>query len=264
MGNLWFTDLPPGLPQGTPIEISISLDENMVFTIGCKVRAVDWSRTMELQHDGWQNPVLDKAMDANFKVQRGEVADPRAKEQAQNLIDKINEDVRKGDEVAAKDHLTELEKVIEEPAPLVDWKLPLKNILSLADSFWDRLKPVFPGDHEIVKSAEAWIRDARSILDGDDQNKGQEFMKTGIERLFKIPLLGELILAFFAERDPNLSPAASTRLKQAIEDVLEAFDRKDAHAIPDTVKTFRKYLSEAMESVGDGPGIDPTKVMVTI
>ena len=264
MGNIWFTDLPPGLPQGTPVDISIDLDEDMVFTIGCKVRGADWSRTLELQHGGWQNPVLDKAMEANFKVIRGEILDSQVKKKVEELVDDIQKDVNKGDKRSAKEHLKKLENALEEPPPSVDWKIHIENVLTLAKIFWDRIRSVFPEDHEIWKAAEDWIRDAQSVLDDNDREKGEEFQTTGINRLLDVPLVGESVLSVYVEQHPNLAPALAMKLQQEREKLLKAFDRKNGDAISQSIPAFRECLKEAMDSTGDEGLLAPGEVLVTL
>jgi len=255
MGNIWFIDLPPGLPEGTPIDVSMKLDGNMVLTIGCKIRAVDWSRNMELQHDGWQNPVLDEAMSSHIKVKRGEIMGPEA-DKVETHVDKIKEAVLNDDEHTAKTHMNDLKKIhdnlSEEKSDNNDkWKNGLQNIVFLADSYLKRVQDVLPKDDVKVKALNKWIREARQSLDDNDAVKGSELAQNGVAVLIDTPLVGDLAMSSILVQMPSVDPAVATRLEQAKEDMLQAIDRKDVTAINEAMNTFKKCLREALDAMSE-------------
>ena len=258
MGNMWFYGLPGGLPDGTPIEVSMALDSDMVFTIGCRIKEVDWQRKMPLQHDGWQNPALDEAMNAHLDIKKqgitGSVAD-----EMEHHIERIQKAVEENDERAAKNHREQLAQNREKmtakegtaASALGDWKIGLTNVVAISEANLNRVRPVLPAGDAKVLELEQWIREAKTAIETDDDVKGSELLQRGVKTLLNTPLVGNLVLASVAANSPGMDPALSTRLEQAKQDLLLAIDRKDLAELKSAAESFNKLLGEATAKMTD-------------
>jgi molecular chaperone DnaK len=257
MGNIWFRDLPPGLPEGTAIEVSMGLDDDMVFVIGCRIPGIDWARESTLQHDGWQNAALDDAMNAHLEIQREGVTGREA-EEMESHVQGIERAVKSGDRTEAQQHMKQLkeindqqdEKAKQQVVP-ADWRIGIQNVIAIADLYLTRVRPVLPVDNENVQAFDEWMERAKAVLDADDEVKGRDLADEGLKKLLALPLVGELVNATVVSNTPHIDPALTTRLEQAKQDLLSHIDRKDVPGINAAIERFRNVLMEGMKQLGE-------------
>jgi molecular chaperone DnaK len=262
MGNIWFSDLPPGLPEGTDIEISMGLDNDMVFTIGCHISGIDWARESTLQHDGWQNAALDEAMETHLEIQREGLIGPKT-EEMQGCVQRIEQAVQDGDQTEANKHVKQLKDIKEEQkkkgTKQADWHIPLQNVIGLAESQLKRVRPVLPADNKHLQALDEWIKEAKKALDNDDEAKGKDLMEEWWPKLISVPLVGDLSLAILVLNTPSIDPAVITRLEQAKQELLNNIDRHDIAGLEAAFKDFKNVLQEALKQMPkDGAGTTPS------
>lgn len=266
MGNIWFYDLPPGLPEGKAIEVSMALDGDMIFTIGCRIQGTDWSREMILNHGGWQNDVLDEAMTAHTDLRRKGITGHDADEMDKHVRG-LEQAVEQGDRTTAKQHLQELKRVQEaqeieqidssdDKAAGDEWRVPAQNIMNLGKSNLDRVRAVLPSDDQNVIDFDDWCERTQRALDRNDDLAGPGLVEEGKKLLFDVPLVGDLVIATMLANDSTLNPALTTRLEQVKHELLNSIDRMDLDVFKSSYAEFKKILGEALDETtrtGTGP-----------
>jgi molecular chaperone DnaK len=258
MGNIWFSDLPPGLPEGTDIEISMGLDKDMVFTIGCRISGIDWVRESTLQHDGWQNAALDEAMETHLEIQREGITGPKT-EEMRVCVQQIERAVQDGDQTEANKHIQQLKNIKEEQTKKfkdgdepAGWRISIQNIIGLAESLLERVRPVLQPNDEHLKAFDEWIKEAKAALDNDDEAKGKDLLKEWWPKLTRVPLFGDLTMAIIISNTPSVDPAVITRLEQAKQELLNNIDRRDIAGINAVLKDFQGIIQEALKQMPEG------------
>jgi molecular chaperone DnaK len=256
MGNIWFKDLPKGLPEGTDLEVSIGLDGDMVLTIGCKIRDLDWSKTMTLEHGGWVPAALDKAAEAEQLLQNDQLSKGK-KEELRAIGQDLQNAIEKGDEKETKKILDELDKVKGEiienvPPPPDDWKNNLSNQLAWVKNNYEPLKPLLDDERikTIVQPLTQWIDDVEIALRDDDEISGRELYDKTMGVVLGIPIVSDMCLADLLPNVPEIDPVTAMRLRQARTDLLTTINTMDAKRIPEAMNELKEQVQNAMNQLG--------------
>ena len=255
-GNIWFYDLPPNLPEGQVVEISMDLDSDMVFTVGCRIRGMDWSRQIKLIREKWKNDVLDEAMHAHVEIQQQGLTGSVAEKMLDD-IKGIGEALEGSNEAKAREHMNELKRMKEEQAAatraaqagVVDWRLTIQNVLSLGQANFDPIKSLLPPNDPKAAAYEGWAKAARAALEAGDEIRGKLLAEEGLAKLLEVGLVGDLAVAQILINHPEVDPSISARLDQARNQVFAAIQRRDGGAINSTVGNFRTVLQEALDQL---------------
>jgi molecular chaperone DnaK (HSP70) len=278
MGNIWFYDLPPGLPLGTSIDIAMALDGDGIFTISAGVRGTDWRRESKLVRDKWENDVLDEAMDTHVEMQRREVKGADA-EEAQTRIKGIQDAVASGDREAAtqyRDALQEMkakwsEETPEEPpaAAIDNWRQSGENVAGLGTGIIQRIRPILPpgknaGFDTAVAAFDAWAGEMKTAIAMNDEANGPRLAQDGIPKLFAVPLAGDLALGELLSRHPEIDPTLQQQLQQSGTAFYAAVDARNGDQINTELTRFRDYLQKAMAQLGQSGGTTDDKVKVLL
>ncbi len=271
MGNIWFYDLPPRLPEGTVIDISIALDKDMIFTLGCRIREIDWSRQTELQHDGWQNPALDNAMNGFIQITQNGLTGDHADEIARH-VDGIQDAVENKDEDAARRHMERLDSIRKqqqeqesEEDDSDDWRETLENLITLGKPIFEKVQPVLPDDKNDINELEEWFSEAQDALDANNASRGRQLAEKGIHTLLNTTFVGDLVFATLNARRTDIDPGLSTRLEQAIQEVYSAIRSKDSNEFQEAYDAFKvvmKRLMNEMEEDSERSGPADIKVLL--
>jgi molecular chaperone DnaK len=269
-GNIWFYDLPPGLPEGTPLEISMALDQDMVFTIGCKIRGTDWSRRATLQHKGWQNPVLDEAMNAHLEIRKKGLTGKEA-DQLKEQIRGIEEAVESGDEAKARGHIEKIREIEQEQAAraqkgadVVDnWRQTIENIIWLAKDNLERIRKIIQSP-DLLAQYDGWARQAEAAMKSNDDIRGKILAGEGLNKLTAVPPVGDLVWGAILSKQPVLDSSLKGRIEQHRQAFFSAVDRLDAMGINSSLEAFRAALKEALAELEKAGGPPPDiNVLVT-
>ncbi len=256
MGNIWFNDLPPGLPMGTPIEVSMHLDQDMVFTIGLHIPGMEWNKEVLLEHgDRWQNSLQNSAMESYVQIKKE--GHPDQKQQGDAIVQDIVRSIEAGDQAAAEQSLNQLQQLAngkegnEEKPGSVSWRVPLENVMEWGQSTLDQVRPILPSDDERILAFEAWVEEAHATLEADDAVKGEQLFEPGRDKLFEMPLVGELVFSVLIS-DSRLNPHLRTRLDQAREGVFSSIRRRSGSEIEAALEAFYHVMKEARKDLGKG------------
>jgi len=261
MGNIWFTSLPPGLPAQTPIDLYMSMDKDMIFTLECRIQGTDWSRKMELQHDGWQNKALNEAMNVRmFLIEKG-VSGVEGSD-IDHYAQEIEEAVKNKDQVKAQEYTDKIKdaqenieskrrKLIEEQQ--VDWRTQLANILSGAEDNLALARPVIPTGNQQLSAFEQWLKEAKTALDNDDKANGQVLLDNWLEKISCVPIVAELFFADILSSFPNLDSSLAPQLTQARNNVISYLNKNDFKKFESEFGVLADLINEAIKSLG-GPG----------
>ncbi len=252
MGNIWFSDLPPGLPEHTAIEVSMDLDADMVFTIGCRIRGTDWVRKVTLQHDGWENQAMDQAMEAHLEVQQG-IIRGNAVQTIKENVEKIKKAVEKGDRFAAKEGMQKLQIVREEQQKTEEttkeenWRSELEIRINVGKNNVDRVRPILPDDNSDLKAFDAWLASAERALSENDEIDGKRLVEEAFDKTAEVPIAGELMVATLVGNHPGMDPGIATKLEQARLELQNNIDLRNMDKITESLQLFRNALKEAID-----------------
>jgi len=265
MGNIWFYGLPGGLPEATPIEISMALDADGIFTIGCRIQGTDWKRQAVLQR-GWESAILDEAMTMHVELMRQGLSASEAEAMEENVRG-VEQAVGRGDRETAEHHRQELARIRDAqdvdqidssgaPSPEDEWRTPVQNIMNLGKNNLNRVRPILPKDDDRVRAFDDWCARAEKAMDTQDNVTGPGLVEEGKDKLFAVPLVGDLVLAAILASDPTLNPAVTTRLEQSKHEIFTSIDRNDVPAIKSAIDDFHAALNQALaerSATGGGP-----------
>ena len=260
MGNIWFSDLPPGLPENTPIEVSMDLDSDMVFTIGCRIRGTDWVRKVTLQHDGWENQAMDNAMSAHLEIQQGGITGHDA-ETVKEHVEKIKEAVEKGNRETAKKHMEEIRKIKDNSEREArkadmdqDWREELERRMEMGKSAVDRVRPILPDDDKGLKAFDDWWERSKKALENNDEAEGCRLKEKGFDITTGVPVAGDIMVSLILVNIPSLDPGIATKLEQTRHELLAAIDSRNVNQIHEVLPSFRNSLAEAMKALESSEG----------
>ena len=269
MGNIWFYDLPPGLPVGTSIDISMALDADGIFTVSAGVRATDWRRESKLVREKWENDVLDEAMETQVEIQRLNVTDADA-EAAQTQIKGIQDAVSQGDRDAASNYQKALqdmkakwseERTAEAQPPSDDnFRQTAETYINLARNTLQKARQIIPpGTNAKFDAAEqnfnAWVSQVQnSIVQTGEVS--QETANQGLERIIAVPVVGELVVGELLINIPAVDPTIQQQLQQSMRDLYGAMDSRNFMQFNNDLPRFRELLQKAMSELNQA-GVSP-------
>jgi len=261
MGTIWFTGLPKGLPEGTELELSIALDSDMIAMVDCRIRSMDWSKKMVLQHGGWINKHLSEGMRLQNELKFAEQESDKVLEK----IDALLKAVDNNDEEEAKKQINELKKVQKENKPQeIEWRQQLEIYLSYLEPSFSVATVLLNQNDPSVRAMIMWIEHAKIAMRDSDEVNGNRLNDEFNDILQNVPAVASFYWGAILSNFEQLDQILRNRLAQAQADVIACLRENNNNRFEEAWADFQKRLEEAFKSLDPGPNgsLDPKIVKV--